>query len=354
MTYQLKLIQFLLLTLLLFSGFLFTNSAQANRNKGTIVVANRVSGDLTLIDVATDTATTIDMPSGKNLSEPMYVVYKRGYVFVGDRANNRVVVFDSLDWDVVDEMPAGSGVFHMWGQPHGKQLWVNNDIDNTITVFNTRHLNVITTIDLPADLVADGGKVHDVILDKRAAYVTMVGLPGDTDIVIKYNLRNFTEVARADVGKDPHVTLAPHKRTLYVSAQNSNEVRVFRRKDLTEITTIDIPGAHGIDITRNGRIIYTTNIADGGMNALYTINTRSNTVIETPVDTPYATPHNIVLTGRNKKLYVTHSGATSDKVSVFSVSKRNPEPVFLTDVTTGFNPFGIEFVPSRNKWGKYH
>ena len=163
----------------------------------------------------------------------------------------------------------------------------------------------------------------------------MIGLSGDTDVVVKYNLRRFTEVARADVGKDAHVTLSPNRKTLYVAAQNSDEIRVLRRRNLREISTISIPGAHGIDITRNGRVVYATNIVDGGINALYTINTRTKTLIGEPVDTPYATPHNIVLTRPNNKLYVTHSGPSSDKVSVFTVSKRNPEPVYLTDVTTG-------------------
>jgi DNA-binding beta-propeller fold protein YncE len=177
----------------------------------------------------------------------------------------------------------------------------------------------------------------------------MIGLSGDTDVVIKYNLRDFTEIARADVGKDAHVTLSPNRRSLYVAAQNSDEIRVLRRRDLTEIAVIDVPAAHGIDITRNGRIVYATNIANDGINALYTIDTRTNSLIGDPVDTPYATPHNIVLTRPNNKLYVTHSGASSDKVSVFGVSRHNPEPVFITTVTTGLNPFGIEFVPFR-RW----
>lgn len=347
MTFKQKLIQCLFpIAILLVSGLVLINSANANNDPGTIVVANRGSGDLSLIDVSTDTATILDLPSADNPAEPMYVVYKHGKVFVGDRANNRVVVFDRWDWNVIAEIPAGNGVFHMWAQPRGKQLWVNNDIDNTITVINTRRLDVIATIELPADLVAGGARPHDVILDRRSAYVTMIGLSGDTDVVIKYNLRNFSEVARADVGKDAHVTLAPYRGALYVAAQNSDEIRVLHRRNLTEINTISILGAHGIDITRNGRVVYATNIADGGINALYAINTRSKMLIGEPVDTPYPTPHNIVLTRPNNKLYITHSGATSDKVSVFTVSRRNPEPVFLTDVSTGLNPFGIEFVPS--------
>jgi DNA-binding beta-propeller fold protein YncE len=345
MRYFKKWQNFLLLVALLLTGLVTTSVTGATGGDGTIVVANRAGGDLTLIDVATDTATTLAMPGGTNPAEPMYVVHKAGKVFVGDRANNRIVVFDSADWSVVGEVLAGNGVFHMWAQPNGNQLWVNNDIDNTITVINTDSLAVITTIDLPADLVADGGKPHDVILSNKSAYVTMLGLSGANDVVIRYDLRRFEERARADVGKDPHVTIDPKNGRLYVAAQNSNEVRVLRRHNLSLVTTLTIPGAHGIDIRADGDIVYVTNISGGGTDALYTLDTQSNTLIGNPVDTPFATPHNIVLTGSNEKLYVTHSGATADQVSVFTVSKQNPEPVFLTSVTAGLNPFGIEFVP---------
>ena len=66
----------------------------------------------------------------------------------------------------------------MWGSRRNKQLWVNNDIDKTITVIDMSFLSVITTIPMPADLVAAGGRPHDVILEPNApfAYVTMIGV----------------------------------------------------------------------------------------------------------------------------------------------------------------------------------
>ena len=95
----------------------------------------------------------------------------------------------------------------------------------------------------------------------------------------------------------------------------------------------------------NGRFFYTTNLPGGGTDALFTIDTKSNTVIGDPVDSPYAVPHNIALTLVPDKLYLTHSGATSDKVTFYDVSNRNPIPVFAGEVTVGLNPFGISFVP---------
>lgn len=318
----------------------------AGPKRGTVVVANRNSSDLTLIDVRTDAATTVPLPAGANPAEPMYVVFASSKVFVGDRANDRVLVYNPVTWRLLDEVPTGAGVFHMWADPLGRQLWVNNDVDNTITVIDTRTLEVIDTVDLPADLVAAGGKPHDVILDRRSAYVTMLGLPGDSDVVIRYRLRDFAEVARAEVGNDPHVTIDPARGSLFVASQGSSEIAVLHRFNLSRQDTVSIPAAHGLDITQNGRVVYTTNIGGGGTDALWAVNVNQGEVIGEPVDTPVAVPHNLVLADNDRKLYVTHSGPNT-AVSVYTVSRQDPVPVYLTTVDVGLNPFGLEYVPGR-------
>jgi YVTN family beta-propeller protein len=317
--------------------------------QGKIVIANHASGTISIIDTDTDAVIdTIALP-GDNTPEPMYVVYvrKNHRIFVGDRANNQVVAFNANDFSVVGTVPTGNGVFHMWAHGWCAQLWVNNDIDNTITVINPHRLSVITTVPLPADLVALGGKPHDVILDRRAAYVTMLGLSGDNDYVVKYDRRTFQEVARAPVGKDPHVILTEKTDRLYVAAQNSNNVTVLERGDLSEVTTIDVPGAHGVWIPRSGRVLYVTNPPGGGTDGLFTVDLKTNTVLGDAVDTAFPTPHNVVATQKGDKLYVTHYGPTANQVTVYTISKKNPIPVPAGDVTVGLNPFGLAFVPVR-------
>jgi DNA-binding beta-propeller fold protein YncE len=103
-----------------------------------------------------------------------------------------------------------------------------------------------------------------------------------------------------------------------VPAQNSNIVSVFNRFTLDLITEIDVPGAHGTGMLPLGRVFYTTNLPGGGTDGLYAINTRTNTIIGS-TDTPYAVPHNVVVT-LNGKLFLTHSGATSDRVTIYRVS----------------------------------
>jgi DNA-binding beta-propeller fold protein YncE len=255
-----------------------------------------------------------------------------------------VVVFDAADYSVVSTIPAGNGVFHQWADDRGNQLWVNNDVDNTITVIDPQALTVLDTIALPADLVGSGYKPHDVILDPkgRSAYVTMIG--GSVhDWLIQFDTETFAEVNRAQVGLDPHVSLTQRNRLIYVPAQNSNTVTVLDRNDLALVAEITVPGAHGATMSPNGKVFYTTNLPGGGSDGLFAIDTKTNTVIGT-ADTPFPVPHNLV-TSKNDKLFLTHSGATSDKVTIYDITTANPVPVLRAEVTVGLNPFGIAYVP---------
>lgn len=341
--------------LALFAGFFSFGVSQASAKEhvqGKIVVANRGSGDISIIDARRgELIMNVPLPqtAEDNFPEPMYVVYTRAgdRVFVGDRANDRVVVFDADNFAVIATVSTGRGVFHMWADPSGKQLWVNNDIDHTTTVIDPHKLTVITTIPTPADLVAMGGKPHDVILGPagKLAYISILGLSGDNDYIVQFRTDTFEEMGRAAVGKDPHLSLTARSKYLYVPTQGSNAVYILNRFNLELVNTLDIPGAHGAGMTFNGKYFYTTNLSGGGTDAIFAVESRSNTVIGNPVDSPYAVPHNIALTRFPDKLYLTHSGGSSNKVTFYDVSNRNPIPAFAGEVTVGLNPFGLSFVP---------
>lgn len=343
-----KTVLFLAALLLGLSTFLPVGTVYADGgHKGEVVVANRGSGSISIIDAQTDELIdTIPLPAGDNPPEPMYVVFskKGNFVFVGDRANDRVVAFDADDYSVVDTVDAGAGVFHMWADDRDQFLWVNNDIDNTSTVIDPVTLEVITTVDMPADLLAKGYKPHDVILDPKGsfAYVTLLGGSDPNDYLVQFSTDTFAEVNRAAVGKDPHVSLTRTNDLIYVPAQNSNIVSVFDRETLELVDEIAVPGAHGAGMAPNGQVFYTTNLTGGGTDGLFAIDTKTNTVIDS-ADTLYAVPHNIVVT-KNKKLFLTHSGGTSDKVTIYTVSADDPVPFLIGEVTVGLNPFGLAYV----------
>lgn len=339
----------------LFAGLFAAQTASAQTDmlvQGKIVVANRGSGSVSIIDAGDgDLITTIPLPQaeGENFPEPMYVVYTRtgDQFFVGDRANNRVVAYDADNFVLLGTIPTGSGVFHMWADPRGRQLWVNNDIDKTSTVFDPSTYEVLATVPTPADLVAMGGKPHDVILDPLGnfAYVTVLGLPGYNDYVVQYSTDSFEEVGRAAVGKDPHVSLTQRNNLLYVPSQGSNAIYLLNRLTMDVVDILLIPGAHGAGMAFSGKYFYTTNLPGGGSDALYVIDTNTSTIVGEPTNAPYAVPHNIALTHNMDMLFLTHSGATADKVTFYSISVSNPQPVLVGEVTVGLNPFGLSFVP---------
>jgi DNA-binding beta-propeller fold protein YncE len=315
-------------------------------NGGKVVVADRASGTLSIISTQSDElAATIGMPDG---GEPMYVFYSPigRRVFVGDRANDRVVAFDARTFEVDGFAQAGRGVFHMWGHTGLGQLWVNNDIDNTTSVIDLRTLETIATVPTPGDLVAMGGKPHDVILgpDGFYAYVSVIGVSGTDDYVVQYDTGTLQEVGRAAVGDDPHLSLTPQTEFLYVPTQGGNAVHVLDRLTMAHVETIAVPGAHGAGMPINGMTFYTTNLPGGGTDALVAIDTQSLEVVGAS-DSPWPVPHNIALTPDGRKLYLTHSGGASAKVTVYRTHSVTGLPAFLGEVTVGLNPFGLDYVP---------
>lgn len=314
---------------------------------GKIVVANRGSGTISIIDAQADAVVaTIPLPAGDAAPEPMYIVNTPHHnrVWVGDRANDRVVVFDGDTFEVEDVLPAGNGVFHMAADEFGSQLWIVNDIDKTATVINPRRLEVRATVPMPVDLVASGATPHDVILDPFgfSAYITFNTPNVDGDVVVQFDTWTRTESGRATVGKAPHVAFGWRNWELYLPCQGSNAVFVLDARDLDMTDLIPVPGAHGAMFSPNGKRFYTTNLPGGGAGGLVAINTRTNDVIGS-ADVPTVVPHNIATTNDGRALFVTHSGPAANKVSIFDAASNGP-PVFRSQVTVGLNPFGIALV----------
>jgi DNA-binding beta-propeller fold protein YncE len=328
----------------------------AQEKAGRMVVNNLSSGTITVIDTKSDKVTgTFSLPPGANPPEPMYVLYSPGHhrVFVSDHANKKVIVFDAEDFHVEKSIDVGDGPFHMWADPSDSQLWVVNENDKTCTVIDPISLEFLATVPVPADLVAKGGRPHDVVLDPTGtyAYITVTRLVGD-DFVVAYSMETFREVRRAAVQNDHlgsfvhlHVCLTPRNNMLYLPRQGSNVVTVLDRNTLEHITEIQVPGAHGARMGRKEKFFYTTNIPGGGPAGIFVIDVKTNRLIGQAVDTPYPTPHNVALTPNGRKLYLTHSGPTSTKVTIYKISKKSPIPALIGEVDVGANPFGLAYVP---------
>ena len=312
------------------------NSADYVRSDSAVVVANRGSGDISVIDTESLAVHNVDLPGD---AEPMYVSHDRksSRVLVGDRAASALVVFDDETFDVVASLQVGDGVFHQWLDTNRGQVWVVGDTSQTVTVVDSGKLEVLSTIDIPSDLVAQGGKPHDVFVSGRHAFVTILGLDDGTGVVLQYSTRTFEETNRVTVGGDPHVFVRGAR--LFVASQGTSTVAVFRAHDLVPISSTTLPSAHGLFVTPRFEVLV-TNIAGGGVDAIWELN-GDLSVVRDRVDTSIPTPHNLTV-DKDRQVFVTHSGATADQVSVVDLERTGfGEP---TSVTVGLNPFGLAFV----------
>jgi YVTN family beta-propeller protein len=323
--------------------------ATPGRGGGRIVVANRGSLSLSVIDVRTDQVIdTVPMPDG---GEPMYLAYspQRDRLFVVDRANQRVVIFHARDLELEATVPAGEGAFHCWIDPGELQAWITNDVDNTVTVIDTVSLEVLATIPMPADLVAAGYKNHDVnvSLRDRNAYVTMI-LAGQPAWLLQYSTQTFQQLGARQLGGDLHVSLRPGQPDLvFAMSQDAGLVSVLRADDLSDFAPpMTVTGAHGAVMNRRfaSDFFYTTNFPGGGPGGIVTVDPQSFHVVAT-TDTPQAGPHNMAVVPSGRKLYLTHSGAAASTVSVYTLDRTTGIPALAAELSVGLNPFGLTHVP---------
>lgn len=306
------------------------NSKQGPQKEEIVVVANRGSGSISFIDaVSANVLTTLTIAG----SEPMYAVYvpATDRIYVGDRAQNKVHVIDPATREVESSIDVGNGVFHMWAGGTGDQLWVNNDVDQTASVIDLHSSSVIETIPI-------GAKPHDVFVtaDGSTAYVS-VFFDAGPDKVFMYSTSTFQKTGEQDVGEDPHLYHLSNKDKLYVPCQ-SGAVFALDGTDLSVIDEDAYPGAHGIFGTLNQNTIFVTNLPGA---QIYGINTIKDEQIGDPAASN-PIPHNLVVNKKASRLFVTHSGATANTVSVFEIGPRK-ELTFSTTLTVGTNPFGLAY-----------
>ncbi|MFC0426123.1 YncE family protein [Chryseobacterium scophthalmum] len=302
-----------------------------------VVVANRGAGSVSFIDATSNQVSTLAI-SG---SEPMYVVYvpTKDKIFVGDRAGKKVHIINPQTKAVESSITVGNGVFHMWADGMGKQLWVSNDIDNTISVIDLNTNTVVKTINV-------GMKPHDVFLSKDAtkAYVSVFNVDAAMpDKVYMYSTSDYSKTGEANVGKDPHLYHLPNTNKLFVACQ-SGQVYALNGSNLTVISNNAFTGAHGIFPSADQNTVFVTNITG---QQLYSINAATGMQNGMPLMALSTTPHNIVVNEDGNKMFVTHSGGTATAVSTYTIS--GTSLTAGTTITAGTNPFGLAYYKREVK-----
>lgn len=334
-----------LFVLLLVAG---CGSSSSSGPGSLLVVANRGDGTISVIDAQSMTVIdTVALPSATNASVPGYVTYSAAHdrLYVGDEANQRVVVFAAGDFAHIADLPALGDVFHIW--QNGTQLWAVDRTSRGVAVFDLATNTRITFLPIPGDLEASGGVPHDVVVDADHAYVSIVGVTDAPDVVVRYRTDTLAEAGRMLVGEDPHLFLHPTTSRLYVACQDSDAVYVFDRQTLAEEDVIPADGGHGIWIPPHGRTLYVTNFAGhevgtpdpDGPFALISIDLSTNEVFDA-THSSYSAPHNIASDAAGTRLFITHSNGARN-VTAYSAFSPRTGPREIGTIEVGTNPFGI-------------
>lgn len=305
-----------------------------------VVIANRNSGSISFIDAGSNKFLKSLNIEG---SEPMYIVYvkEKDRLYVGDRVGKKIHIIDPVTRKVTGTIEIGNGLFHMWASKRRDRLWTVNDFDDFISVIDLNTNEVIKNIHTP-------GTPHDIFVSSEGTKV-FVSVSNTNSLaperILLYRENTVEPIAIASVGLAPHAHLyyIEERNELYVPTESGN-MYVLDGNDLTLSNTISFPtGVHGIFPSPNKRHLYLSSISNKQLHVFDMIN---GNVIQT-VETESNAPHNITVNEGGTSLYVTHSGASGNKVSVYSINSQGLLN-FNRSITAGNNPFGIAYY-SREK-----
>lgn len=326
---------------------LLPSSLSAQLPTTNIVVANRGDGTLSVIDTTIDQVVrTITLPSVIGTPEPMGVIAtpQNQLFWVTDRGQNAIWAFNSRNYMPLEVFAVGAGPGHTHSDPAGKALWVVNETSKSMSIFRARTLQFVKTIPIPAALAEVGGFPHDVYISNNGelAYVAIHGLPGGSDVVLSYGAQGGALQQRRFVGDGPHVAFS--RGHVFVPCEGSDLVYVLDADTLDIETTLAVPSPHGATISPDKNRFYTTNIAGGGVDAIWVISTQTLSIIGGPTNSPSPQPDSVTVEENlGRRLYCTHSAGNT--VSIYRSSPTNPDPLFLKELTVGLNPHGLDYAP---------
>ncbi|PXF44938.1 hypothetical protein BWQ96_05302 [Gracilariopsis chorda] len=319
---------------------------------GHIFVANRAGGSVTGIDP--ETLAIVAQYQLPDDGEPMYFGWSRDppELWVGDRRNNRLVILKLSGRKLIPDgfLDTPAGLFHTMNTQDGNVkypiVWNTCDIANVTVVYDLTTRRKLAEIPRPPIVAELGGVPHDVTANKDYGFVTYIKNSDGAGYVASYDARTFELVKVIKVLFDPHVAIRGSTK-LAVAAQGG-EVLLLSIPNLEQLESDrEQPSPHGTIISLDLKYLYVTNIAEEGENALVSYSISTLRRLNCPsITTSNPIPHNPKTTLDGSKIFITHSGSTSDVCSAFNIGKDGcPLPATEKIIRTGLNPFGICVLP---------
>lgn len=328
-----------------------------------IVIANRASSSISLLDPANKLRPqSVALPKG---SDPLYfsLSFRDGELWISDRATNSLLVYTLTAHGLfpIGSVPAEAGVFHSFVTQDERtvfpQVWTACDVARVVTVHLAGSRKRVATLRVPSDARRLGAKPHDVTAGWRYGIASFIGASDGRGYVAAWDSASFRLSGVLRTRKDPHVALRGDSHLFVVAQGDSDQNGEVLMVKLPSMKVLkrdaSQPSPHGMFISWDERLLYVTNIAQGGKKAVVVYRTRDLQRVRCGnVETNFAVPHNPVLSPDGKKLYVTHSLADKGRASVWNVDKQGcPVQRTLGTVRTGLNAFGITAVgPQLTRW----
>ena len=281
-------------------------------------VPSSSTGDLWIIDTATDAATNI-VPMGTTFIQSAVVNPDGSIVYVGGLNSTGVLVVDAVSETLDPSIPTTSPIGHyaLALNPAGTRLYAANV---GITVIDTTTNTEITTIlhtdiNNPTNLAVtpDGSKLYvtnafggDIVVISTATNAVLTSIPGGgnmrgvdfhPDGSKAYVSDDASTVRVISTATDMQITAIPtasvplgirvHPDGTRVYASTSAGLTVIDTATNLVVTNVPFGGTNmGLDITPDGSKLYVASVATS---EVFIVDTATNTVIDSmPIADPFA------------------------------------------------------------------
>jgi YVTN family beta-propeller protein len=316
--------------------------------EGRVYVTNEISGDLSVIDVATRrTIGTIPLgkrPRGVRVSPDnttLYVALSGSAIAPPgvdestlpppDRKADGIGVVDVKSGKLLRIIPGGSDPEQLAVSRDGRWLFVANEDVAQTSVIDASDGRVIATVPVGAE--PEG---VDLRPDGQVVYVTSEA-DNEVSVIDAVSPKLITTIA---VGPRPRSTgFLPDSSRAYVSGENNSTVTVIDARTHKVMSTIKLEGGQlvrpmGVVPSPDGKLIF---VSTGRGKSLVSIDSATNKPVGSVEvgERPWG-----IATSADGRLVFTANG-TSNDVSFVDVATRT----VVARVMVGDRPWGVAFVP---------
>lgn len=210
-----------------------------------LLVTTEGSQHLLLIDIDQDTILKA-IPTEQEISHMVAAIGAPARAFVPSIRTGNLTVIDLENDQIITHSYSGMGAEGVATTPDGKEVWVTNRSDNTLTVFDTQSLDIIETIPcgefpIRAKFSPDGK--YFLVSNARSGDIKVFNAAEKTlaaNISLKIELSEDSEgryfAAEFEGSSIPIGLVVPDDETAYVANTNADVITVIDLKTFEVIT----------------------------------------------------------------------------------------------------------------------